>query len=336
MLMDLLNRYGGQSTDVTAGQRDAIGNLTSAASGIPNFGASSSDAIKNLFSSSTTPQVGMLNDAFTRLRTNLDPTARGENLDPYSTPGFSDAIARMTRDITNNTKAVYAGSGRDPSGAGSFAGSLGRGLTEGIAPVIANQYNTNAARMDSANNTLFGGAGSTASGVTGLNQIPLTNAAGAVGLLPGAASAYTVPGTTQLGAENTAFQQPWTNLAALLGPLAGIAGLGSQSTGQGTSDTTQQHSVLSNIIGGATGAAGIASLLRSDKRAKEEISSIGMLNDGQEVVRFRYKGSPTMRIGLLAQDVADFEPDAVYNVGGMLSVDHRKATDRAAEIGRAT
>lgn len=332
MLQDLLSKYGGQNTDVTAGQTGALSNLTSAASGIPNFGASSSDAIKNLFGSSTAPQVGMLSDAYKTLQGNLGATASGANLDPYSTPGFSDAIKTMTSDITNNVKGVYAGSGRDPSGAGSFAQSLGRGLTQGIAPTIANQFNTNASRMDAANNTIFGGAGSTATGITGQQEVPLTNAANAIGMIPNASTAYTTPGATQLGAANAAYQQPWTNLAALLNPVAGIAGLGGQNSG--TSTTTQPQSTLSNVIGGTSAGVGLLSLL-SDKRAKEEIAPIGMLNDGQTVVRFRYKGDAPMRIGLLAQDVAEREPEAVTNVGGMLTVDHRKATERAAEMGRA-
>ncbi len=66
-----------------------------------------------------------------------------------------------------------------------------------------------------------------------------------------------------------------------------------------------------------------------------EISEIGMLNDGQKVVRFRYKGDAPMRIGLLAQDVMEHEPDAVKDFGGVLGVDHRKATERAAAMGRA-
>lgn len=276
----------------------------------------------------------MLSDAFKSLQGNLGSTASGANLNPYSTPGFSDAIKTMTGDITNQVKGVYAGSGRDPSGAGSFAQSLGRGLTQGIAPTIASQYNTNANRMDAANNTLFGGAGSTASGITGQQQVPLANASNAIGMLPNAATAYTTPGATQLGAANAQYQQPWTNLAAMLNPVAGIAGLGGQSSGTGTSTTTQPQSTFSNILGGGLGTAGLLSLL-SDERTKEEISEIGMLNDGQKVVRFRYKGDAPMRIGLLAQDVMEHEPDAVKDFGGILGVDHRRATERAAAMGRA-
>lgn len=332
MLQDLLAKYGKQNTDVTGGQEAALAGLNTATAGIPNFGASSSDAIKNLFSSNTTPQVGMLGDAYKTLQGNLGDTAAGKNLDPYATPGFSDAIRTMTDDITKNVKGTYAASGRDPSGAGSFAGSLGRGLTQGIAPVIASQFNTSANRMDAANNALFGAGGSTAAGITGQQQVPLANAAQGVGMLPQAAAAYTLPGATQLGAANAQYQQPWTNLQALLGPLAGIAGLGGQTAGTGTQQTVQPQNLWANILGGGLGTVGMLGML-SDERAKDNIERVGKLDDGQPVFRYNYKGSPVTQIGLLAQRVAETEPDAVGDMGmGMLGVDYRRATDRAARM----
>lgn len=332
MLKDLLRRYGGMNTDVTAGQKSALDNLTAATSLIPNFTDSSSDAVRKMFDSTTAPQVGMLSDAYNQFKGNLSPVASGQQLDPWSTPGFSDAIGRMTKDITNNTKAVYAASGRDPSGAGSFGGNLAQKLGEGIAPVIANQYNTNAARMDAANNALLTGAGSTAGGITQQNQVPVSNWMGAIGMLPQIMQSSLMPAISKYTAANASFDQPWTNLGKLLQPVAGIAGLGGQTNSTGT--VTQPQSTMSNILGGVTSGIGLLSLL-SDERTKEDIEPIGMLNDGQTVVRFRYKGDAPMRIGLLAQDVAEFEPDAVANLGGVLVVDHAKATDHAAELGRA-
>jgi hypothetical protein len=150
--------------------------------------------------------------------------------------------------------------------------------------------------------------------------------------------------------------QPWTNLAALLQPAGALGALGGTSTGTGTATTVQPQSTLSNILGGAMGTAGILSslggsaggigalsslssllpmLALSDERAKEDIEPIGILNDGQNVVRFRYRGEPETHIGLIAQDVAEFEPDAVVSVGGLLHIDPRKATDRAASMQRA-
>lgn len=328
------------NTGLSQDQQNAINAVTRAAGSVPNFGPQASEAVTSLLPGGA--NVGMLSDAYNTLKANIGGVAAGNELDPYQTPGFSDAINTMTGDITKAVKGVYAGSGRDPSGAGSFAKSLGRGLTEGIAPVIANQFNVNNAnRLASAGN-LFN-AGNTTAGST------LNSVLGGIGLLPTVTSSFMAPATAQLGAANTAYQQPWENLKQLLTPAAGLASLGSQSSGSGTSVTSQPQDTFSNILGGAAGVTGILGatgafgsagwlaplLMMSDERTKDDIEPIGQLNDGQKVVRFRYKGEPTMRIGLLAQDVAKTVPDAVHDVDGLLMVDHRRATDHAAQMERA-
>lgn len=69
----------------------------------------------------------------------------------------------------------------------------------------------------------------------------------------------------------------------------------------------------------------------SDRRAKRDISEIGRLFDGQPIYRFRYHADPEMRIGLMAQDVAEVEPDAVMTGDdGFMRVDYERATDNAA------
>lgn len=335
LLNNLISGYGSQSTAVTPGQSAALSNLTSDTANLPNFGAQGANAIGNLFSSSTQPQVGTLQNAYDTLQSNLGSTASGANLNPYSTPGFSDAINTAMSDITNQVKGVYAGSGRDPSGAGSFAGSLGRGLTQGIAPTIASQYNQNYGNMVNANNSLFSGAGSTASGITNLNQTQLGNGiAGITGAssIPGL---YTSPDTAQLAAANAQYSQPYSNLAQLLQPSTALAGLGSSSTGQGTSTATNSPSLLSSIqqgmqVGGG-GLSALASLLAlSDARLKENIAPVGKLHDGQNVYSYNMKGDTTPQIGLLAQEVAQHEPDAVaQHPSGALMVNYAKATHKS-------
>ena len=69
----------------------------------------------------------------------------------------------------------------------------------------------------------------------------------------------------------------------------------------------------------------------SDERLKHDIEPIGKTYDGQEIVRFKYKGEPGTRIGLVAQDVEKKHPEAVGLAGGYKTVDYDKATDEAAE-----
>lgn len=347
LLRNLIGQYGGQSTAVTPEQTAATGTISDEANAIPGYGGDINATLAKMFGSDTTPQVGMLNTAYGNLQNSLNPIADPNNLNPYNTPGFSDAISRMTGDITKGVKGIYAGAGRDPSGAGSFAGSLGRGLTEGIAPVIANQYNQNVGNLRGAAGELAAGGMNTAGAITGQQQVPLSNMASAIGMIPSAVSGQMAPGMARYGAANLRYGMPYQNLQALLGPAAMLGSMGQQSQETGTSTTQGSNSMFGNIMGGLMGGTGILSkmgafgptgwLLASDERVKDDIEPIGKLYDDQTVFRYRYKGDPTMRIGLLAQEVAEHEPDAVGEIPhmGILAVEHGRATDRAAELGRA-
>jgi hypothetical protein len=144
-----------------------------------------------------------------------------------------------------------------------------------------------------------------------------------------------------LGAQSTGTASG-TSAGSASGTSSGISN--SNTTGQ----TTQQGSPVSNILGGILGAGSIlggtgafgsagwlAPLLLSDERAKEDIAPIGILNDGSNVYRFKYKGDPARRthIGLLAQEIEETTPEAVHEIGGLKLVDYDKATAPARAIG---
>lgn len=348
-LKDLIAKYTGLNTDVTGNQSGAISDLLSAVKNIPSFLPSASDAISKMFSLDTSGPLGMLSGAFNTAKNALTPITTA-SLNPYETPGFSDAINTMTSDITKGVKSVYAGSGRDPSGAGSFAGSLGRGLTQGLAPAIASQFNANVGNRTNAANSLVSDAGNTSGGFLSALTAPLTAAMSGLGMLPALTGAATQPASAELGAANTAFTQPFGNLSAILGPIMGMAGLGGTSDGTAKGTVTQPQSLFSNILGGGLGGlAGLSMLgpsgsgalggatallgLLSDENAKENIEEVGKLHDGQPVFRFNYKGEPgATQIGLLAQKVQKRKPKAVNRFGGMLHVNYGRATDDAARM----
>ena len=83
-------------------------------------------------------------------------------------------------------------------------------------------------------------------------------------------------------------------------------------------------------LSGSTTTTTQPSSFFSDKRLKDDIEPIGKTYDGQEIVRYRYKGEPATRIGLVAQDVEKKHPEAVGLAGGFKTVDYDKATDDAA------
>jgi hypothetical protein len=100
---------------------------------------------------------------------------------------------------------------------------------------------------------------------------------------------------------------------------------GGQTQGQGTSTGsnnsfmqgtgTPASNSTSSFLGGGLGIAGLglqAASLFSDERLKDDITPVGKLADGQNVYSYRYKGSPTTQIGLLAQEVEQLHPEAVH------------------------
>lgn len=334
LLAGQASTIGGISTAVTPGQTQATTNLTNEANAIPDLSAPETGAVTNNLGTSTSGEQGMIGSAVNNYMANTSPLASNTDLNPWDTPGFSDAMNTMGTNITNQVKGVYAGSGRDPSGAGSFGKTAALGIAQGEAPAIAAQYDANVSNLMNANNGQAGVATSGSTAMTGeqisaLQQQLAGLTAG--GNLPGI---LTAPGTAQVGAANTAYGTPWTNLSPALAATEGIAGTGGTSSGTGS--TTQQTSALTNAIGLLTGAAGVAgAVAKSDARLKENIKPVGKLHDGQTVHQYNWKDDPndTPQIGLLAQEVQKVRPDAVHEIGGIKHVDYAKATEKSRRIG---
>ena len=65
--------------------------------------------------------------------------------------------------------------------------------------------------------------------------------------------------------------------------------------------------------------------IASDIRIKENISQVGLLDNGLPVYLFNYKGNKTPQIGLMAQDVEKVNKDAVVEIDGIKRVYYGKA-----------
>ena len=100
-----------------------------------------------------------------------------------------------------------------------------------------------------------------------------------------------------------------------------------------TSDPEWWESVVGSVGGAAGTAAGTALVTKglpylaalSDKNSKENISQVGILDNGLPVYLFNYKGNNTPQIGLMAQDVEKVNKDAVTEIDGMKHVYYAKA-----------
>lgn len=196
-----------------------------------------------------TDQAGNVNANYQRYQDQTNPLASNTNYNPYDTPGFKDAINTQISDITNSTNGQFAAAGRDFSGMNSQA--LGRGITQGIAPTIAAQYNQNVQNQQGAAGNLYNAGNTNAGILAGLQQQKLTNQGQGVDVSSQAVDAQNAGANATLQAEAARRGIPVQSLGLLAQIGIPIAGLGGQSTG--TSTGTQQASgatQFAQIMGG--------------------------------------------------------------------------------------
>jgi len=122
-----------------------------------------------------------------------------------------------------------------------------------------------------------------------------------------------------------------TGLANSYGNQAGLAQTTQTGIGNANANATlAQNSGVANLLNLGMNGAKLATM--SDRRLKEDISPIGETFDGQNIYSYRYKGDDVPRIGLMAQEVEERYPDAVFEIGGFKAVDYGKATRFASRL----
>ncbi len=205
---------------------------------LPNFGPAAAQTASNILQTGGDP-TGILR----REATNLNPIAgmganNGAGLDPTQTPGMANVLKTIQNDISNQVNSQFAGAGRSLSGLNEQ--TLSRGLAQGEAVPLLNQYNQNFANMLGANQQLGNVQGS---------------AMGNIGQAFNYAQA--APGlATQIPMSKEALTQqqnlePFQYLGTaenLINPIAGLGGTasGQQYTNQ-TGSGTATNSLLSQI-----------------------------------------------------------------------------------------
>ena len=75
-------------------------------------------------------------------------------------------------------------------------------------------------------------------------------------------------------------------------------------------------------LGGGLAQAGI---FGSDRRLKTDIERIGTHSSGVGIYQYRYLGSPSQQVGVMAQEVQEVNPNAVVTMtNGYLGVNYSK------------
>jgi hypothetical protein len=309
-LQNLIQQISGGGAPLTSAQSGALTQLQQEGGALPNFGAAGTNAVNNLFTSSTAPQVGMLGDAYKQFQSATSPYLNSNYTNPYTNPALSSALGTMNQDITNQVNSEFAAAGRTGSPANTQA--LARGLAQGEGGLLTGEYNTLVGQQQNAIGSVLPAATGTAGAITGQQQVPLTNALSGISAAGAVPGLWTQPGQTNLGIAETAQQMPWQNMQMPYGMLTGLAGLGGQSTGTntGTSTTSQPINPWTTAAG-----LGLGMFALSDARLKEDIEPIGLLFNGLPFYKYRFKGDDQLQTGVMAQDVERVMPDAVIDIG---------------------
>lgn len=139
-----------------------------------------------------------------------------------------------------------------------------------------------------------------------------------------------MPGLRQQDASNLmgigGFQRgldTQTRQAPISALQAGTGMLGPFMSG-GTSTQKQSGGITDLLMGAGGLAMGLGSMGFSDARLKEDIHHLGKEN-GHNVYRFRYLNGEKEYIGVMAQEVANIDPEAVgVDEQGFMHVDYDK------------
>lgn len=260
----------------------------------------------------TVDRTGGVSGAYNTLQNRLGSYADGSQLDPMSNPQMQAMLTQVGDDVQNRINSMFAGAGRDLSGANQQA--VARGVTQAQLPLLLDQYNRAQDQQIGASQALYGAGVNTATTNAGLDAQRQGLRAQGAGFGQQAIDQRNYAANSMLDLEQQIKGMPYEDLALLSSILLPIAGLGGSSESKGTAKTSTS--------------------LFSDERVKEDVREVGALADGQKVYAYHYKGDPskTTHMGLLAQEVERAAPTAVSEHGGVKAVEYDHATRKAAEI----
>jgi hypothetical protein len=214
-------------------------------------------------------------------------------------------------------KSMFMSAGRYGPNA-AFGDSAGRAMTESFAPFAFQNYENERAKMHDA-----------ATMAPGLAMEDYKD----IGMIDAVGQQRQLLGEQELQDAVRRWQYyqdlPYLKLDQYGKSIAGAYG--------GTTTSAEpyyQPSVWSQLAGLGIGAAGALSGLgwaplaaASDIRVKTDVTKIGELPEGTNVYSFKYVGSPTTEIGVVAQEIEDRYPEAVSEFSGVKIVDYGKLAE---------
>lgn len=250
-ILGKLNTQVGNA-DLTANENSALDTLTANANaGNPFTGQITSLATGLLNGGGATANDNDIRGNLSTYQGLLSPYASGSMIG--NNPALKAQLDTLTSDIRNQVNGQFAAAGRDMSGANSQA--LGRGIAQGVAPVLAAQYNTDVERALGAASSLYGAGNQTFGILNDNNQTANQNAQAGIDVGSAALQARDSAANQLLAIEAQRRGIPVQNLSGLLGTISPVAqAFGTQTT---NATTTSSQPLLNQLLGAAVGGLGL-------------------------------------------------------------------------------
>lgn len=244
----LLAKLNGQTNagDLTSAETGALNSIESNASqGNPYAGSIGSLATGLLSGGGAQSNDAAIKGALSNYQGMLTPYANGSMIG--NNPALQGQLDTIKNDVTQQVNGMFAGAGRDLSGANIQA--LARGIAQGTAPVIASQFNTDTANSLNAANSLYGAANSTYGLLNGTQQQANSNAVSGIDVGNQALSADNYGALQTLAAEAQRRGIPLSAIQTMLGTVLPTASAFGTTTGTGQSTTEKTASPLEAVLG---------------------------------------------------------------------------------------
>ena len=259
-LNSIIGGVEGISPGLTGAEQGAFSQLSQNAQSNP-YATQIGGVANNLLSGGGPDRSGMINDTYSQYQTAMAPTARGDFLDPNTNPFFATTQRDIGSGIMDQLRNEYVQAGRDPTGAGSYAGNVGDRVARGLAPTFANVYQNERQNQLSAAGNLYGAGNTTGGLLSQFDQTRLGNQVQGIAASDAALAAQNQPAMQQLAIEAQKRGIPLDTLAKQMGIILPIGqAFGTQT---GTAEKSNDIPWWQQMLGAATAGAGIYGKLKS-------------------------------------------------------------------------
>lgn len=244
----LLNKLGGKagSAELTGAETGALDQLQANADrGNPFTGDFTSLAKGLLSGGGATANDAGISSALSDYKGLLTPYASGSMIGQNS--ALQSQLDTISNDVQSRVNSMFAGAGRDLSGANQTA--LARGIAEGTAPVLAQQFNLDTDRALGAAGSIYNASNNTLGLLNSTNQQRLANQVQGVDVGGAALDAGNWGPQQTMAIEAQRRGIPIDTLQTLLGTISPIAQAFGRTTGTGHSETSKTASPLEAALG---------------------------------------------------------------------------------------